>query len=123
TQTHTIICLSSQSWDDGMWTNKQHIMSRLAKTHRVIHVDYGLRPLPVYAWRRLRQKPADLFHPFKMLIDGVQYRHDSLYVADSYNPLWAGLFQHGNPIRDFSTFDLKTLFLKRFLKVNGIEDP
>lgn len=123
TQRHTIICLSSQSWDDGMWTNKQHIMSRLAKKHRVIHVDYGLRPLPTYAYRRLRQKPADILHPFRMLIDGVQYRQDSLYVADSYNPIWAGIFEHGNPIRDFATFDLKTLFLKRFLKKEGITDP
>lgn len=120
---HTIICLSSQSWDDGMWTNKQHIMSRLAKEHRVIHVDYGLRPFPMYAYRRLRKTPQALLHPFRMLIDGVQYRQDQLYVADSYNPVWAGLFEHGNPVRDFATFDMKTLFLKRFLKREGITDP
>jgi glycosyltransferase involved in cell wall biosynthesis len=123
TQPETIICLSSQSWDDGMWTNKQHIMSRLAKKHRVIHVDYGLRPLPAYAYRRLRKKPSDALHPLRMLIDGVQYRHDSLYIADSYNPVWAGVFGHGSPIRDFATFDLKTIFLKRFLKKKGITDP
>lgn len=123
TQSHTIICLSSQSWDDGMWTNKQHIMSRLAKTHRVIHVDYGLRPLPVYAWKRLRQRPGEALHPVELLIDGVQYRQDSLYVADSWNPWCAGFFAHGNPLRDFATFDLKTLFLKRFLKDEGIHDP
>jgi glycosyltransferase involved in cell wall biosynthesis len=118
-----IICLSSQSWDDGMWTNKQHIMSRLAKEHRVIHVDYGLKPLPLYAYRRLRKKPSDALHPLRMLVDGVQHREGGLHVADSYNPIWAGLFEHGHPIRDFASFDLKTLFLKRFLKKEGITDP
>jgi glycosyltransferase involved in cell wall biosynthesis len=122
-RTHDIICLSSQSWDDGMWTNKQHIMSRLAKRHRVIHVDYGLKPLPLYLWRRLRQKPSDALHPLRMLVDGVQHRHGGLHVADSYNPIWAGLFEYGHPIRDFVSFDLKTLFLKRFLKKEGITDP
>lgn len=121
--THDIICLSSQSWDDGMWTNKQHIMSRLAKRHRVIHVDYGLRPFPVYAYRRLRQKPSEMLSPIDLLTDGVQHREGGLYVADSFNPIWAGLFPYGNPIRDFANFDLKTLFLKRFLKKAGIDDP
>lgn len=106
-----------------MWTNKQHIMSRLAKRHRVIHVDYGLRPLPQYLWRRLRQNPADLLRPLRLLSDGVAHRQDSLYIADSYNPVWAGLFAKQNFVRDFSTFDLKTLFLKRFLAREGIEDP
>lgn len=123
---HTIVCLSSQSWDDAMWTNKQHIMSRLAHDHRVIHVDYGLKPLPLYVWKRLKHRPADLAHPFRMLVDGVQRRPEmpgELYVADSYNPIWAGLFGHGHPVRDFASFDLKTLFLKRFLEREGIDDP
>ncbi len=120
---HTIICLSSQRWDDPMWTNKQHIMSRLARDHRVIHVDYGLRPLPQYLYERARQRPADLLRPGRVLTDGVVRREGDLYVADAYTPLFAGAFPHGHPIRDFSTFDRKVAMLRRFIKREHIEDP
>lgn len=122
-KSHTIICLSSQNWDDGMWTNKQHIMSRLARHHRVIHVDFGLRPLPAYLYRRFRHRPADLLHPMRIMSDGVARRGESLYVADSYNPFWVGLLPRQNRLRDFASYDLKTLFLKRFLARHDIEDP
>ena len=120
---HTIICLSSQSWDDAMWTNKQHIMSRLAREHRVIHVDYGLRPLPMYLYRRLRKRPQDALRPLRTLTDGVGQRGPSLYVADHVSPLLAGVFPHGHPCRDLATFDLKLLYLKRFLRRERIRDP
>ena len=119
---HTIICLSSQSWDDVMWTNKQHIMSRLAKDHRVIHVDYGLRPLPMYLKRRLSKRPQDALRPLRLLTDGVAARGPGLYVADHISPLIAGIFPHGHPVRDLATFDLKVLYLKRFLRRHDIHD-
>jgi glycosyltransferase involved in cell wall biosynthesis len=35
-----VICLSSQPWGDAFWTNKQHIMSRLAdRGWRILYVD------------------------------------------------------------------------------------
>lgn len=35
-----VICFSSQSWGDDLWTNKQHIMYRLAKRGiRVLYID------------------------------------------------------------------------------------
>lgn len=120
---HTIICLSSQSWDDTMWTNKQHIMSRLAQEHRVIHVDYGLRPLPVYLYRRLKKRPQDILRPLRTLTDGVGRRGPGLYVADHISPLISGAFSHGHPARDLATFDLKLMYLKRFLKRERIDDP
>jgi glycosyltransferase involved in cell wall biosynthesis len=119
----TIICLSSQKWDDPLWTNKQHIMSRLAKHHRVIHVDYGLRPAPLYLWRRLKQRPQDALSPLRTLTDGVLHRGGNLYTADHISPLCAGAFKHGSFVRDRSTFDLKILYLQRFLKREGISDP
>ena len=42
---NTIVCLSSQPWEDGMWTNKQHVMSRLAGEHRVYYVEPGSIPI------------------------------------------------------------------------------
>lgn len=39
-----IVCLSTQLWDDPMWTNKQHVMSRLAaRGHEVLYVDPLIR--------------------------------------------------------------------------------
>lgn len=39
-----IVCLSTQLWDDPMWTNKQHVMSRLAAHgHEVLYVDPLIR--------------------------------------------------------------------------------
>ncbi len=40
TQKYNIICLSNQLWDFPNWTNKRHVMQRLAKLdHKVIFVD------------------------------------------------------------------------------------
>jgi glycosyltransferase involved in cell wall biosynthesis len=117
------VCLSSQSWDDKMWTNKQHIMSRLAHEHRVIHVDHGLRMLPEYLWRRLRKNPADAWRGLSLLWDGVSQRDSSLYVADHWAPLCFQLLKKGNRLRSAAEYDLKVLFLKRFLEREGITDP
>lgn len=39
-QKYNIICLSNQLWDFPNWTNKRHVMSRLAKNgHKVLFVD------------------------------------------------------------------------------------
>lgn len=39
-----IICISSADWDAPLWTNKQHLMSRLAEENRVLYVEsVGLR--------------------------------------------------------------------------------
>jgi glycosyltransferase involved in cell wall biosynthesis len=120
---HTIVCLSSQRWDEKMWTNKQHVMSRLAKDHRVIHVDFGLRPLPVYLYRRAQKRPMDLLHPARLLSDGVVHRGGNLYVADSYVPYGTKLLPQTHPVRDFLTYDWKVMLLQRFLREHRIEDP
>jgi glycosyltransferase involved in cell wall biosynthesis len=40
----TIVCIGSADWDADVWTNQQHLMSRLAKTNRVVFVEsLGLR--------------------------------------------------------------------------------
>ena len=111
----TIVCFSSQRWRDAMWTNKQHIMSRIAKDHRVIHVDYGLRPLPQYLVERALHHPGQIWPPHRLFYDGVAHEEGNLHIGDSYSPLWAGIFAHGNPIRDFFTFDAKVWMVKRYL--------
>lgn len=106
-----------------MWTNKQHIMSRLAKDHRVIHVDHGLRTLPEYLWRRLKKTPGDLGQGLNMLVDGVSQREKNLFVADGWAPACFQLFPKGSVLRTLSEYQIKVLFLKRFLEREGITDP
>jgi len=44
-----IICFSSQNWDNDLWTNKQHIMSRLARRgFRVLYVNKGKESIGKY---------------------------------------------------------------------------
>ena len=106
-----------------MWTNKQHIMSRVAEDHRVVHVDYGLRPLVQYVAERALHHPSQLWPPQRLLYDGVAHVDGNLHIGDSYSPLWAGAFAHGHPIRDFFTFDAKVLMVKHFLKRQQIGAP
>lgn len=105
-----------------MWTNKQHIMSRLAKEHRVIYVEYGLRPLPLYLWHRLRQRPSDVLRPLRLFTDGAVQRGPGLFLFDWYTPLLAGLFKYGHPIRDTALFDIKATMVARYLEKEGIDD-
>jgi glycosyltransferase involved in cell wall biosynthesis len=119
---HTIVCLSSQEWDDGMWTNKQHVMSRLARDHRVIHVDWGMRPLVQYLFRRIKRSPSDLLSPWKMLTEGVYPRDGDLYMGDAWAPVFANLFPFDNRFRDFWAFDFKVRMVRRWLDARD-EDP
>lgn len=104
-----------------MWTNKQHIMSRMTEFYRVIHVDYGLRPLPQYLAERVIHHRDHLWPPHRMFYDGVVREEGNLHIGDGYSPFWAGAFGHGHPIRDFFTFDAKVLMAKRFLGREKIE--
>src|SRR5260221_2295886 len=85
---HTIVCLSSQDWGDRMWTNKQHIMSRLAQQHRVVHMDFGISSPVTFAARALRHDPSQLFSPRRLWSDGILKRAGGgeLYVGSSWGP-------------------------------------
>lgn len=118
----TIVCLSSQRWDDGMWTNKQHIMSRLAKEHRVIYVEYGLRPLPLFALHRAQQIGKNSAGPIENFTSSVVHRQDNLYLFDCLTPLAAGLFPLGSWPRDRALYDIKAAMVARYLRQEGIDD-
>jgi len=36
---YNIVCISAATWDAPLWTNRQHIMSRLSKKHRILYVN------------------------------------------------------------------------------------
>ena len=104
--THTIVCLSSQPWHD-LWTNKQHIMSRLGKRHRVLHVNFGPNTSP------------------RLLLGGPRSKQiDGVTVVDVFAP--GGVIQMldpSHPLRIFAHFDIRTRQLSRYLDKRGIVDP
>lgn len=116
TRQHDIACLSSQRWDEPMWTNKQHIMSRLAAEHRVLHVDYGSRSLFTYLRHRFAIAPGDLAHPAKLLTDGLVQRHERLWTGDHWVPLLDRALDRDGRLHDYLAHELKLRFVSRFWK-------
>jgi glycosyltransferase involved in cell wall biosynthesis len=121
----TIVCLSSQPWHDGMWTNKQHIMSRLAKRHRVLHVNFG--HTSVAQLLRLKREHGELslhpsaLHPKRALAAPATHRADGVTVLDFLAPGLTRL-PASHPLKIFSVFDLRTRLLGRYLEREGIRD-
>jgi glycosyltransferase involved in cell wall biosynthesis len=122
---HTIVCLSSQDWGDRMWTNKQHIMSRLAKQHRVVHVDFGISNPVSFAARALRHDPSQLFSPHRLWSDGILKREGAgnLYIGSSWGPPGLELLPQDSALRGHFTYDEKVRIVHEWLKREGISDP
>ena len=115
TTPHSIVCLSSQVWEEPMWTNKQHIMSRLATEHDVLHVDFGLPTFWRYAKERLTHSPGDLAHPLRVLTDGTYPHPDGLHVGNHYVPRPVRWLPRGHNVRDFCQYDLKVMLQQRYI--------
>lgn len=127
---HTIVCLSSQDWGDRMWTNKQHIMSRLAKQHRVIHMDFRVSSPLTFAARAVRAKPGLLLRPDRLWSEGILLRESrepregtgSLYVGGSWGPPGLELLPQTSAFRGHFQYDEKVRIVEAFLEREGIED-
>jgi glycosyltransferase involved in cell wall biosynthesis len=117
----TIVCLSSQPWNDGMWTNKQHVMSRLARDHRVLFVNFGPRPLP--ALLRLKaERRQNHFGVERLLAPSVE-EHHGLTVLDLWGPRVAvRALGPNHPWSVYCTFDVRRALLNRYLARQSIED-
>lgn len=76
---YNIICLSNQVWDFPNWTNKRHVMSRLAKlSHNVLFVDPPINTGRMFA----RQVLKGQWGTKRLLTQ--QYRDDGVLI---YSPL------------------------------------
>lgn len=54
-----VVVFASAYWDEPLWTNKQHVASRLAKRHRVLYVEPGFsRGVLTARLREGRVRPA-----------------------------------------------------------------
>ncbi|HEY3498490.1 MAG TPA: glycosyltransferase [Polyangiaceae bacterium] len=119
----SIVCLSSQPWGDGMWTNKQHIMSRLARTHRVFYVNFGPKPLP----QLLREKGAlgaRRWGPLKAALDPISEEQSGVTVLDFWGPrLLVRALGRAHPWSVAMTFDVRARLLARYLERQNVRDP
>jgi glycosyltransferase involved in cell wall biosynthesis len=84
TPTYNIICLSNQIWDYPLWTNKRHVMSRLAKAgHKVLFVDPTINTGTVFLKHVLKKEWS-----LKRLATGVKQTDDlTVYSPLDFSPL------------------------------------
>jgi len=75
-----ILCISTADWDNIAWTNKQHIMSRLSKTNKILYIEsLGLRQPTI--------NEKDILRILKRIKDwfkGAQKRNENLFI---YSPI------------------------------------
>jgi glycosyltransferase involved in cell wall biosynthesis len=119
---HTIVCLSSQAWQ-GLWTNKQHIMSRLARSHRVIHVDFGTHHLLKAPARRFSKSKSSVL-PHRLVLEPHVSDEHGVTVLEFFLPhaLLQALPKAGE-LRARYLFDYRTRLLQHWLDANDIRDP
>lgn len=106
-----------------MWTNKQHIMSRLARDHRVIHVDFGGLGVFEYLTGRGGGERPSLQDSLRYLVDGVEHRGGNLYVARSWRLSLPRIVPNPQAVQDFWEYKIKVLMLRHFLHKERIVDP
>jgi len=118
---HTIVCLSSQPWSDGMWTNKQHVMSRLGRQHRVLFVNFGPQTLPA-----LVRKKAEMGQKgglFAAALEPAVAEHEGVTVLDFLAPrVGVRALGPSHPWSVFCTFEVRLHLLRRYLERSGITD-
>ncbi|NNE09692.1 MAG: glycosyltransferase [Gemmatimonadetes bacterium] len=109
-----IICLASGNWDAELWTNSQHLMSRLAKDHRVLFVEsLGLRtPGPS------RRDVLRVFGRVVNFFRGVRSPRPNLYV---HSPLAIPLYRFAWARR--FNFYLLRRSLRRIANHLNMKDP
>ena len=73
-----IICFSFDHWDSPLWTNRQHIMSRLSKDNRIIFVD---RPTGIMEWLKKRKQGQ---YKHKKLFNWTRRQSDNLLVHSAF---------------------------------------
>jgi len=105
-----------------MWTNKQHVMSRLAREHRVFHVDFGPRPLDQLLRRKARSGQ------FRAGPDGALAPRIEESDGVTLLEFWApsrliDRLAAGHPLRRLAEFDLRLALLGRFLRRADVREP
>ncbi len=118
----TVVCFSSQPWDDRMWTNKHHVMSRVAQQHRVVFVDFRQQN-PVRFVKRARRDDAKTRVNLGNFWREAAVRRvpEGLEVLDVWTP-WLNFVGSGHVLRRRSEFKHRVAVVRRWLAQQGIDD-
>ncbi|MGE3668397.1 MAG: glycosyltransferase [Polyangiaceae bacterium] len=114
---HRVVCLSSQRWDDGMWTNKQHIMQRLAEKHEVYHVDFGSMGVT----RSFKQRAGRGLGERLRFWDPVVEKRGRVNVVSVFAPRYVS-WSATHSMNYLTEFDLRVLCERHFMQQRGIDD-
>lgn len=78
---YDIICFGGSDWNTPLWTNRQHIMSRLSKENRVLYIEsIGIRMPNITKGTDLRK----IFKRLKYLFHPMQERSENLYILTPF---------------------------------------
>lgn len=124
TEKLNIICLSNQLWDYPLWTNKKHVMTRMAKLgHNVLFVDPPINTGRLFLRQILKKKWS-----IKRLVRGF-YKDEGVMIyspldfAPTHNLLAK---KHSSKINSISKkiFDKKrkTLLWVYHMEIEGLND-
>ncbi len=106
-----------------MWTNKQHVMSRVAQQHRVLFVNFGGQS-PFKFVRRAREADPEtrvrLHNVWRL--PAVRRINPSLQVLDVWAPTWLNFLPRNHPLRERLDFEHRVNAIGRLLAAEGIED-
>jgi glycosyltransferase involved in cell wall biosynthesis len=118
----TIVCFSSQPWEDKMWTNKHHIASRLAKQHRVVFVNFRQQS-PFKFVRQARQTDAKTRVSLGRLWREPMLRQvlPGLEVLDVWTP-WLNFVGSAHRLRRSFEFEHRVNVVGRWLAEQAISD-
>jgi glycosyltransferase involved in cell wall biosynthesis len=118
----TVVCFSSQPWDDRMWTNKHHVMSRVAKHHRVVFVDFRQQSPLRFVSRARRDDPKTPVSLANFWREAAVRRvPEGLEVLDVWTP-WLNFVGSGHALRRHNEFQHRVNVVRRWLAAQGIED-
>lgn len=123
TEPLTIVCFSSQPWEDGMWTNKQHVMSRVAHQHRVVFVNFGAQsPFKFLAKARAVEGESSVTLRDIWRVPAVRRVGPNLQVLDVWCPTWLSFLPRAHRLRERCDFDHRVDVVGRWLASEGIND-
>lgn len=100
-----IICLSPNPWDD-MWRRRHQIMSRLAKTNRVLYIE---PPISIFTLLKYLEK----WETLKDMRLGIRKIQNNLYICPTWNILPLNRFKFIRTInKNFVIFQLRRIIKK-----------
>ena len=113
----SIICLPGSLYDKIPWTNRQQVMTRLAKRHRVLFLEDPKYPLFQLAKVMLRIMPEQKTHKWFLRLFNPEKREDNLYILSlvRFFPVKRKLFRKLNYLLNLTN-------LKRVIKKYGFSN-